>query len=419
MTWIDNLDKNIIPYINYEGYDCRYPSIDPLYLEQDVIDELRNAGEQLFKIFVKVSSYINNKFLKKMEIPDKLIPYFNIPNKLDLPTWLSRFDFVFNKNYELKMVELNADTPCAIPEAFYGNTIAANYFKAKNPNENSYKELQSFLLNIANKCSISLINKNFNQSSFLFACFADWIEDLGNTRFLFNTYRSIRNHYHDNAELISFRDLKVNLDGSLVTPSSKYISTIYRLHPMELLIDEKSTEDEELGLLFLEGYKAGKFNMFNPPEALVIQSKGFLAFLYMLANTDNSIITQYEKDILNKYLAPSYFEDDKNNIKGKYVIKPIWGREGKGIRIVDNNEIYEKEIYRPEDIYERESRMYLYQEYIEQPKQVIKTDYSSDMLGYITLSVFMLGKEPSAVYSRFSYDAIAGNEAFWTPILSH
>lgn len=58
-----------------------------------------------------------------MEIPEKLWPYLGIWNPLGLPTWLSRFDFVYDDRHKLHMVEINSDTPCAVIEAFYGNGV--------------------------------------------------------------------------------------------------------------------------------------------------------------------------------------------------------------------------------------------------------------------------------------------------------
>lgn len=50
-----------------------------------------------------------------------------------------------------------------------------------------------------------------------------------------------------------------------------------------------------------------------------------------------------------------------------------------------------------------------------QPAWSLRTDEGL-LNGYLTLSCFMLGEKASAVYSRFSPEAIAGTEAYWVPI---
>ena len=73
--WIDKLDRGIFPYVEYPGFDARYPSIDGYGLTQYEADELRSASRQLFKIFQKTSVVFENcneKFLNDMEIPKKI-----------------------------------------------------------------------------------------------------------------------------------------------------------------------------------------------------------------------------------------------------------------------------------------------------------------------------------------------------------
>ena len=100
----------------------------------------------------------------------------------------------------------------------------------------------------------------------------------------------------------------------------------------------------------------------------------------------------------------------------KYVEKPIWGREGLDIKIMQNNNIiFEKEVEDPGEVVRRLSKNKMYQQYIDQPKFNIRTDEGS-LSGYITLSCFMLFDKASALYARFSEDPIAGTEAYWVPL---
>ena len=158
--YIDQLDPEIFPFVSYEGYADRYPAQTVLKLPGSFYQELREASRALFHIFTKASQVFQkcpDKFMALMDMPEKLRPFLDVPNKMDCPTYLSRFDFVLDKNGQFKCVELNADTPCAVVEAFYANKIACNAYSENDPNSESYRELldwlkKIFIVNLNNSC---------------------------------------------------------------------------------------------------------------------------------------------------------------------------------------------------------------------------------------------------------------------------
>ena len=78
-----------------------------------------------------------------------------------------------------------------------------------------------------------------------------------------------------------------------------------------------------------------------------MQNKGFQALIWLLYETQSDYFTEDEKSIINKYIVPSYFEDDfKLNDNGEtFIVKPIWGREGNKIKLIKNNKIlYAKQV---------------------------------------------------------------------------
>ena len=111
-SYIDNLDRSVFPFVEYPNYSNRYPTLTPYYVDKNFVQHIRAVSEKLFSIFEKTVQVFQKcpySFMKQMDIPEKLIPYLNIPNVLNLPTWFSRFDFVFDRNMNIKMVEINAD----------------------------------------------------------------------------------------------------------------------------------------------------------------------------------------------------------------------------------------------------------------------------------------------------------------------
>lgn len=440
--WRSNIDRSVIPYVEYPGYEFKYPAIDDLSITPEIVDEIRSASRTLFHIFTKATKVFQKcpeEFMEKMDIPENIIPYLNIPNPLGIPTFLSRFDFVIDKNYKIHMVEINADTPCAIPEAYYGNRIFNQFYNEdtseSDPNYESFDNLKGFLKDLFMKIYSIQMNirtgKINSDNPFVFACFDDYIEDKGNTLFLMNTMKDALYHagmiWSDEDDVIrfeSFYNLKVDIDGSIVLPDGKIAKAIYRLHPMELLIDEKTDDGDDLGKMFMDGYKNGKFTMFNPPESIIMQCKGFQALVWALHLTDEGkkIFTMEEMECIDRYMLPTYFEDDfkLNNPhdNSKWIKKPIWGREGNGITVVNTNGdlILEKVLDAPEEVVQREPKTCIYQKFIDQPTIGTKTDDSEMTEGYYTLSCFMLGSKPDALYARVSYEEIAGTEAYWVPI---
>mgnify|MGYP000323216547 CR=1 FL=1 len=136
---------------------------------------------------------------ENMDMPENLIPYLHRGNPLGLPTWLSRFDFVLDDRRQLRMVEINADTPCFLIESYYANGVAARYFDKVDPNIDAYNELERFLKRVyegTSRKKYSVTNKHHNMMAdneiepFVFGCFHDYLEDYGTTQFLLHAMKS-------------------------------------------------------------------------------------------------------------------------------------------------------------------------------------------------------------------------------------
>lgn len=432
-----------MPFVSYPNYPYRYPTLEPLVLSDEIIDEMRDVSKALYDIFTKVTRVFQrcpDEFMLQMDIPPKLMPYLRKIS--DVPAYISRFDYVLDRYNNLKMVEINADTPCAVVESYYGNNVAGDYYpKLSNPNLFEKEKLKKFLLNLYKNFNLKTFDSNNMKFShkrpMVFACFDDYIEDKYTTLFLMNTLKeAIREEWNigyneEDVVFCSFYKLMVDDEG-IVLPDGRHAGAIYRLHPLEILIEETADDGSSLGKYFLDGYMKNKFKMINPPECIIMQSKDFQALIWLLYqndvnNSEKRFFTQKEMNTIRKHIIPSYFsiEDIPNNKRTlRYVKKPIWGREGSGISIITNIENdgdekveYEKIIDDESGIVQLKDNKSLYQEFIKSDSISLRTD-GGLMTGYLTLSCFMLGNEPSAVYSRFSEDVIAGTEAFWAPVLT-
>ena len=435
--WRDNIDRKIMPYVEYEGYDDKYPTLEPIYLSEEFCDKLRNVSEKLYGIMVKATNHFQKcpeDWMADMEIPEKLIPYMNIPNALGLPTWLSRFDFVVTPLGEIKLIELNADTPCAWVEAYYGNKIAAESFGRIDTNEGEYDHLLKFLNMIDAKTYVPGYSPKsgmfLGEGPFGFACFEDYTEDYGNTLFLMDSLKAsgslkttarFQSFYDIGVDNIGIKSIKESGDLDPKRTDYTYYRTLYRLHPLEILIDETDENNEQLGCTFLDRYKEGSFAMINPPESIIMQSKTFQALVKALALTRSGFYNSDESSVILNHVLDSYFERDFKQLQfdkeDKWIKKPTWGREGFGIQVFDGyGVIGEKQFDDETEIIKRDSNHYLYQQFVDSIPTSLLVD-SGRVNGYLTFSVFMLGQHASAIYCRFSEDIIAGTEAYWVPTL--
>lgn len=422
-SYIDELDTAILSFVDYEGYDDRYPALSAQFFSAEFYDEIRHASRMLFQIFCKAAKVFQqapDEFALNMDMPENLIPYLHRWNPLGLPTWLSRFDFVLDTQGRLRMVEINADTPCFLIESYYANGVAARFFDKPDPNIDARYELECFLRRVyqatsrENQNTTALVKEN----PFVFACFHDYPEDYGTTKFLMNAMKTACPEA--DVRFLSFYDMVIDDAGILLSDGS-HAMNLYRLHPMELLIDETTADGEPLGEMFLDLYNEGKFNLFNPPEAIILQNKSFMSLVYALYLT-NQFFTGPEREIIERYLTPSYFESDFSGLDdGLYIQKEIWGREGRHVQVVRKygaqTELYmEKVVDNYDDIVCRDSKKVMYQDFVNQ-KHFTHTVDSGVKAGFLTLSCFMLGDRASAVGCRFSPEEIAGTEAYFVPLL--
>ena len=430
-SYIDELDRSIFNFVEYEGYDDRYPSLSMQSFPPEFYDELRHASRRLFQIFCKAAKVFQmapDNFARDMDMPENLIPYLHKSNALGLPTWLSRFDFVLDTSGGLRMVELNADTPCFLIESYYANEIAANFVGRDNPNKESREELRLFLKRMYNAVIASkygkaqyenlLMNGGLPKEPFVFSCFHDYFEDYGTTQFLMKELKAACPNA--DTRFLSFYDLKIDDDG-IPLEDGQHATALYRLHPMELLIDELTPDDEPLGEMFLDLYEDNKFALFNPPEAIILQNKSFMSLVYALYLTEQ-FYSKPDRDIIERYLTPSYFESDFSSLAdGNYIQKEIWGREGRHIQVVQKQGDeailqMEKLVDNYDDIVCRDSKKIMYQDFIKQ-KHFTHTVDGGTKEGFLTLSCFMLGDQASAVGCRFSPEEIAGTEAYYVPLV--
>lgn len=298
-------------------------------------------------------------------------------------------DFVKDIYNNFKLVEINADTPCAIPETFYGNFV---YTKDKITEQCVNGELASVFIQLRTN------NKNF----FVFAANKEYQEDWYNAKYL---HENLKRCFPElKSELVSLSDLEIFDDG--VYFSGKKIDILYRLHPVEMLMEDVSDDEYPVGRKLIELHNEGKVVLVNSPESIIMQDKRLFA---MMTNFDNrfGFYTREEWRTIISMMPYTMMATELKQMSEKVIAKPIYGREGSDITIIDGFDIAKIDNSHDE---------YIYQVYINQPTVEAETVEGDKLTGYVTYSVFLLNGEPTAWYARFSPKEICDEEALWIPI---
>lgn len=379
-NWIDDIDRDIIPYIKEPEWKYSYPTKTAISISKEEKEYVENKAKIIFNAMNKTVKCVRN-------LPE--FEKFNfIASKFDCTAHLARMDFVKDVFNNFKLVEINADTPCAIPESFYGNFI---YTK----DEESKQYINGELAQVFARLSTN------NDDFFVFAANKEYQEDWYNAKYL---HENLKRYFPElKSELVSLSDLEIFDDG--VYFSGKKIDILYRLHPVEMLMEDVSDDGYPVGRKLIELHNEGKVVLVNSPEAIIMQDKRLFA---IMTNFDNRFGFYTREELLAIYrMIPLTSTDKRLNLSEKVIAKPIYGREGYGISVFNKFEAH---------TIEDKDEEYIYQNFINQPTVEAETVEGDKLTGYVTYSVFLLNGEPTAWYARFSPKEICDEEALWIPI---
>lgn len=275
------------------------------------------AVNELYDMFVAAAQNVidNNRF-DEIGIPFSLIDAVKMSWDNDVHWHLyGRFDLAGGlDNKPIKLIEFNADTPTSLFEAAI---LQWALLKQNNMNEqeqfNSIYEslMDNFKRLITLEASVERFEEYYKGWKILFSSFAGNDEDELTTRLLehiakeagFKTQFS----YIDEVE---FSDEGIFKDGV----NYEYF---FKLIPWESI----AIEESELAMLLTQVMKHQKAIILNPAYTLLFQSKGILKVLWELYPNHPLLLETSDKPLANK----------------KCVKKPVFGREGANISIIEKD----------------------------------------------------------------------------------
>lgn len=419
-TWLDNIDLEIMPYVDNVEWVNRYPTLSALIMSEAKKQELQDISSGLVAALSRLVEMLRSKSAKMpfdlFNMTDKLTPFIEEDNS-QCVSYITRLDFVKDLQGVYKLVEVNADTPCAMPETFYANKLAEAYF-AKMHNldlvaRSSGEELAEPFLALLRQEKYC----NREQVRIAFAADAAYDEDWANAKFIFNKVREVLRKQNMpmvvSCRLVSLDKLIVQ-DNGVYIPNDVFkkedkVDILYRLHPLELLMDDESDDGFPVGLKLMELANWGEVDFVNPIKSIVLQNKALLALAWYLYQ--HHLFWNAEEEILlGKHLAPTYL--DSNALRGqRYIKKPIFGREGAGIAIVEPNGLAS---YEAED--NCEDCDLIYQQFIASADVEQEAD-NGTVNGKYTYSCFVINGKASETFVRLEPGEITGIDAYFVPVL--
>lgn len=334
-----------IPYHRMYGKSYCVPALT-VYEHAELV-ELQTAAEAVHNIYRKVRHFVQ-RYLPDEYLMERLgiHPGLLWAARMEAaPDGITRQDWIVGEA-GIKCIENNTDTPTGIPEAAYleGKLLEVLNESAVSGDDTVLQGPSAGMDEAIQRAMTGLIHFYSSRglgTKVYFTCY-DWhIEDQTNAKYIMRL-----------CEQAGFEVAYAPLEELEIIPGEglyhrgEPIHILYRLYPLEYLIEDREEETGlEVGQALLDLVADGKIGFINPPQHIITQSKGFTATVWSLYERNEQtpefcgfrLFDDRELEVIRTYLLPTYFEPTvfrQNN--EPYVAKGIWGREGKGTRLIEH-----------------------------------------------------------------------------------
>lgn len=292
----------------FEELGFTFHSIGGLYWQEgscyrfssDEIDHLEEVTDELYSMCLEAVQYVIDKDLfGRLRISGHGAELIKASWRRKELSIYGRFDLWYDGHSEPKLLEFNADTPTSLYESSIAQWVwlEENWPDSSKDQFNSIHEklLDAFMI-VKQKMPII--------STMHFACVKDNEEDLVTTEYM----RDVAVQAGIHTKHIFMEDIGYN-GNSFVDMEDEEIKFLFKLYPWEWMLEE------EFGR-----YLTPEIAVFYEPAwKLVLSNKGILAVLWeMFPNHKNLLYASFEERFL----------------KGPYVRKPLYSREGANIAVM-------------------------------------------------------------------------------------
>lgn len=306
-----NLDLVKLGFFGAYNNSREYISLDQVILNKDKFEELKVASKEILNIFNKVCEliYNNSGWL------DDILGISDVKNSVysqkdfNYLSILGRMDWAIDIDNNLKLMELNNETPAGL----YESTIINDYLiKRYNRDlENPNKNFEKILMRNIGEYILKYSPKTIGIFS---TCY---YEDYYNIDIVYNIIKKVGDKHSINVIKGNVYNLRV--EGDKLFYFDQQIDMIYRYFPLNWF--------RKFNMQDVEKWINNK-NCINQPVTMIGQSKALFAVVYELIKTD--FFTISEKNTILKYIPYTDLSSDSMKTLD-YICKPILEREGEGI----------------------------------------------------------------------------------------
>ncbi|MBA3856574.1 MAG: hypothetical protein C0507_06635 [Cyanobacteria bacterium PR.3.49] len=357
---------------------------------EEVEDVIESATSELYDMALKAVDFVvNGSSSERCFDALKIEPqYRNAIRK----SWrrndqsiYGRFDFAYSGG-ELKLLELNFDTPTSLYEAAIIQWYWLEDLKVQKAIPESSDQFNSM-----HERLIECFEKAKKDSQIIhLASVEDSAEDEDTVRYL----QSCALQAGMDARFIYMKDLGFDSFGQLIDLEGNVINQLFKLYPWEQIMYEDAEVKEQFGRQIFSPLAESSFTKFIEPSwKMILSNKAILPILWQLFPA-------------HKFLLETAFDDESVEAQflrqSPHVRKPIFGREGASVAIVDpthpENSIEKDGVYGSEGfILQALHKLPKYENY------------------HLVMGSWIIDGQPAGIGLRADNHPITGNTAIFVP----
>lgn len=316
------------------------------WFSEDEIDQIDTATSKLYEVCMQMVELIlgddvpletSNNFLRELAIPEGFWDLLRSSYRREQPedhSLYGRFDLVYT-NGRVSGLEFNSDTPTFLCEmaqqwAWLIDLKREGHLPESSDQFNSFDiKLKHQFEHIAREYGLRRDDRVLH--------FIVTPDEEGNvTEEEVHTCELLM-HFAAlagiNCKLVAFSDVSIDREGFPCDADSWQIRYAFKLYPWEnIWYDIEQHMDREDATHLKERFADGSVRFIEPMWKAILSNKGIWALIWRHFGKD----AEYQE-----FLLPTFFEKDMSleslNLRNStYVRKPIIGREGSSVQIIDS-----------------------------------------------------------------------------------
>ncbi len=314
------------------------------------------AGNTLYEMFIEAAQHvIDNNLFHEIGIPFNLVELIKESWENDIHWHLyGRFDLAGGIDGKpIKLLEFNADTPTALFETAIVQwaMLKQNGMEETAQFNGVYEALlDNFKRLVTLSEDVTGFEERYEGWKFLFASIRGNSEEENTVRLL----QHIATEAGYETEFAYIDEVEFDEKEGIFFNGQQY-ELWFKLIPWE----DIALEEPDLAMMLTNIIKNQKAIIFNPAYTLLFQSKGLLAILWQLY-PDHPLLLETSFEPLGTE---------------RMVQKPVFGREGESVRILDEHGCF----IEGEKSGEYDSHKMVFQEYVELPSDIEGSSYQAGL----------------------------------------